>query len=114
MGAAPLLMPSTRRAPVLSGPQLIPKPRVSRQVFLAREQWAGLKETAKFHAAVFKELQSNEGLTRNDLIEWFLEWAEGAYWEQIGGRPTSKEDWEAKVKKHADQLRKLQAQKLKK
>lgn len=98
---------ASKKSPLVSGPTLLPKKAtVSRQVFLTEQMWNELKETARFHGDVFKLLGSTEGVTRNDLIDAFLRWALDSYWEEKGGMPTSKDDWDKKVQRHSDALRK--------
>lgn len=94
-----------KKGPKLSGPKLLPKKAtVSRQVFLPEKMWEELKEAARFHGDAFKHLGSTEGVSRNDLIDAFLQWALDAYWDDKGGRPTSKEDWDKKAERHAQAL----------
>lgn len=97
---------SPRASPTVTGPTLLPEPATSRQVFLAPEMWDELAEAAKFHAQVFRELGSREGVSRNDIIKHFLKWALEAYWADKGGRPTSVEDRVKKAEKHAAVLKK--------
>ena len=96
----------------MSGPRLLPRraPGTPRQVYLPKEMWERLKLAAKFHSDVFKRMGSTEGVSRNDLIEDWLDWAEGMYWEQVGGPPTSPKDREAKLEKMAAILEAKQAE----
>lgn len=100
---------AAKKGPIVSGPKLpTPKATVSRSVFLTEEAWDELADAARFHSETFKRLGSKEGVSRNDMIDAFLEWALGSYWEDKGGRPTSEEDWERKLVRHADALKKAQ------
>lgn len=102
----PALPPAPRKTPPVPGPKLLPnKATVARQVFLTEKMWEELKEAARFHSDLFKELKSSEGVSRNDLIDFFLEWALEAYWKEKGGKPTSKDDWDRKVIRAAEQVR---------
>jgi hypothetical protein len=106
---ASLKKQASKKSPTVSGPKLLPqKATVSRQVFLTEEMWDELKEAARFHGDVFKRMGSSEGVSRNDLIDSFLHWALDSYWEDKGGRPTSEKDWDEKVDRHAEALKKQQ------
>jgi len=95
-----------RGRPPMPGPTLLPKPkREERRVFLAPEQWARLSKVADFHSEVFEKLGADEKVSRNDIIESFLEWAERAYWEERGGRPTGVKDRAEKIERYAEELR---------
>lgn len=101
------LQPPRGKPKVVSAPLLMPKRKtVSRQVFLEPEMWDQLKEAARFHSEVFEAMGAGESVSRNDIIASFLEWALSSYWDDKGGRPSSKEDWSKKVAKHAEALKK--------
>jgi hypothetical protein len=97
-----------RRKPALAvkGPKLLPSRRaISRQVVADEALWAQLGEAAEFHGDVFKAMDADEKVSRNDIVVSFLEWALQEYWDDKGGKPTSKTEWAEKVKKHAETLR---------
>lgn len=100
-----------RTKPTVRGQKSAPGPRpseqrIDRKLFLFREHWDRLGETAQFHEDVFRAMDLKESVSRNDLIEDFLEWAEGVYWQRVGGRPTSATDRARKVALLAELLRK--------
>lgn len=93
-----------RRKPV-TGPIRPPKNRPDKKVFLEAELWARLADAAVFHEEVYALLGKDEATSRNDIIEWWLDWAEEQFWKDLGGRPTSKSDRAAKAEKYAAKLR---------
>ena len=102
-----LVITSSRRRLTVSSPVLLPKKKVlDRRVFLSADLWAELSEAAEFHQAVFSAMGADETVSRNDVVAAFLQWAVVAYWEDKGGKPTSKADAETKAKRHAEQLAK--------
>lgn len=99
--------PSKKKPPpVTKHPTLMPKTkREERRVFLAPEFWAELTEVAEFHTEVFKAMEENETVSRNDIIEAFLRWAVDSYWEDKGGSPTGQGDRAKKVEAYAERLK---------
>lgn len=84
------------KSPQLQGPVIRPKrKKEERRVFLEPELWTALTRAATFHEKVFGELHRLKGLkaddaqklSRNDIIEGFLEWALAEYWNDKGGEP---------------------------
>ena len=95
-----------RRKPAVSGPIRPPrKIRPDKRVFLEAEMWEQLSDTAKFHEEAYAELDNGESVSRNDIIETWLAWAEVEFWKALGGRPASKADRAAKVKLYAEKLK---------
>lgn len=83
----------------------MPKDRVQRLVTLRQKLWDDLAKTAKFHDEVFQAIEAEEKVSRNDLIESFLEWALEEYWTDKGGWPMSDRDRKEKVSRHAEKLK---------
>lgn len=84
------------KTPQLTGPDIRPKKKKEeRRVFLEPELWAELTRAAEFHERAFAELHRLKGLkaddaqkvSRNDIVEGFLEWACKEYWKDKGGEP---------------------------
>lgn len=102
------------RKPSVPGPDLRPrKKRTDKRVFLDDALWDRLTDTAEFHSEVFKMMGADEAVSRNDIIEAFLEWADNAYWEDKGGRPAKgdKVGRADKARRHAEKLKSEQAKK---
>lgn len=90
----------------MTGPKLLPSPkRKEQRVFLEPEVWDELTDAAEFHTEVFQVMGADEVVSRNDLIASFLDWALQEYWDDKGGKPTSKQDRAEKARKHAEKLR---------
>lgn len=89
---------TVEKAPTLLPPHREGEERTPRSVFLFLQQWDDLTEAADFHSEAFKAIDTkNPAVSRNDLIENFLQWALAVYWEEnVGGKP--KGDAERKVK----------------
>lgn len=85
-----------------------------RTVYLPKEFWEELTEVADFHEHVFGVLGAKAAVSRNDMIEAFLRWALDAYWEDLGGKPGSSKDRDAKAAKKAETIRQVQKQQSKK
>jgi hypothetical protein len=67
---------------------LLPQPtRPDKRVFLPEEMWSALSRAAEFHEEAFKKMGRDEAVSRNRIIENFLEWALDTYWEDKGGEP---------------------------
>jgi hypothetical protein len=99
--SSPHLQPRNRGFSV-TGPAISPKPkRKARKLYLEDSLWERLSYAADFHGEVFEAMGSNEKVSINDIAESFLEWSDGAYWADKGGRPESKQDRAEKVKRHA-------------
>lgn len=94
-----------------SVPTLLPKERrPDKRVFLPEELWTKLSAAAKFHEETFKKMGHEQSVSRNDIIENFLEWALDTYWQAKGGEPSSKgADREAKIAAFAAQMEKEEA-----
>lgn len=75
-------------------------------VYLPLETWAALDEIADFHSDVFAAIKdaASSSVSRNDIIKSLLDWGIAAYWKQVDGRPETKSERDAKVKKHAEAL----------
>lgn len=108
---------TAKRITVEKGPTLLPPapeedPRKPQNVKLLAEFWEELKEAAKFHTEVFREMDpNNPSVSRNDVIENFLRWALDVYWDDKGGRPKNAADRAAKVAATAAKLKALKDQK---
>lgn len=101
-----LMQTLTVRMRRMPGPDLDPtSKRLERRVFLEADLWERLTNCSEFHQRVFDHLGVKETVSRNDIIASFLDWAEQAYWDDKGGKPTSKTDFEAKAKRHAEKKR---------
>lgn len=85
---------------------LLPKPSVSRQVFLDPLLWDAHAIISRFHSDVWKELGSPTGISRNDQIAHFLFEDAVEYWRDKGGFPSDPKDWEKKVREAAMKLKK--------
>lgn len=93
------------------GPALVKPPRrlpqenpVARQVVATAELWEEMTEVAQFQVEAFRLMGSKEPVYRNDMAVTFLTWGMAAFWEDVGGRPSSKQEWAEKVKKLAQIL----------
>lgn len=80
--------------------------RIDKRVFLFRDLWERLSEVAEFHSDTFKAADRAESVSRNDIIEDFLEWAEERYWADKGGKPVSDSDRAKKLEAFAERLKK--------
>lgn len=108
-------VPNVKSNPTVLGHRDAPGPRpteqrVDRKLFLFREHWDELADLAEFHQEVFREMKSTESVSRNDIIENFIKWAEDRYWERVGGAPTSDADRAKKIVLLAELLKKEQAE----
>lgn len=95
------------RSPKVPGPTLVPRKKtIARSVYLEPSMWQELAEAAEFQSAVFEALGHEEKVSRNDVIDAFLRWALDSYWEDKGGRPTSKTDRTEKARRNAETTKK--------
>lgn len=102
---APKTRPVVKTNP-RSVPTLLPKERrPDKRVFLSEELWTHLSAAARFHEETFKKMGREQAVSRNDIIENFLEWALETYWDDKGGEPT-KSDRESKIAAFAARLEK--------
>jgi hypothetical protein len=114
MVSAAVVLPRATLPPSAEAPSVLPKTRkVERRVFLEAELWKRLSDAAEFHTEAFKAIEGvDETVSRNDLIESFLKWALGQFWEAKHGEPTSETDRKKKVAAFAVELKaKLDAKK---
>lgn len=100
-------------------PTLLPpekkETRIARNVFLWAKFWDELSTAAEFQTDAWHEIDpKNPSVSRNDLIEGFLDWALDVYWESKGGKPKDKAEWKAKAKAEAERLKELRAKGVKK
>lgn len=92
---------------VRSAPGPLPKAkRPDKRVFLPATLWESLSEVAAFHEETFKAMGRDESVSRNDIIEDFLKWAEDEYWSDKGGKPKTAAERSKKIADYAKQLRK--------
>lgn len=106
--SAPVIeVPFMRKSNVASGPVLVPKKKtIARSVYLEPATWLELAEAAEFQTAVFEALGHEEKVSRNDVIDAFISWALKAYWDDKGGRPTTKAERAEKARRHAEATKK--------
>jgi hypothetical protein len=111
--AAPKTSPTVSKTKAKTSPTLLPQAvRPDKRVFLPEEMWEALSRAAKFHEEVFKKMERDESVSRNKIIEGFLEWALESYWDDKGGEPPgSGPERERKVAAHAAKLLKEEAEK---
>lgn len=110
MLAAPIIRGTNRKRPVPPAPTLIPKrKREERRVFLEGHLWKALDEIAEFHGDAFDAVEADEKVSRNDVIAALLEWAVVAYWDARGGKPATDKEWDSKVARLADEIRRAYA-----
>lgn len=96
-------------------PPAAPTEKSPRQVFLERSVWAELKDAAKFHTETFRLMNpAAASVSRNEIVENFVNWALGVYWTRVGGKPKNAAERGEKMKTLAVELRKEQAAKDKK
>jgi hypothetical protein len=100
-----LVVPRSLVPPNVEPPSLLPDLRDEKRVFLLPEMWAELEDTANFHSEAYAELKMRQALSRNELIEGFLEWALKSFWDDKGGRPKNVADRKKKVVAFAEQLK---------
>lgn len=96
--------------PERSSPTLMPdEKKIDRKVFLVPEQWERLSAIAEFHGLAFKKMGRDQSVSRNDIIENFLQWAEDEYWAEKGGKPKNFPDREKKIAAFAERLKAKEA-----
>lgn len=103
--AAPKTRPTVAKKPK-AVPTLLPQAlRPDKRVFLPAEMWEELSRAAAFHEEAFKKMGRDEAVSRNRIIENFLEWALETYWDGKGGEPpASGPEREKKVAAFAAQM----------
>jgi hypothetical protein len=91
--------------PEIDPPALLPVERDEKRVFLKPAMWRDLEDTAAFHSEAYSEMGIKGTVSRNDLVEGFLDWALESFWKDKNGRPKNAADRKKKVAAFADQLK---------
>lgn len=99
-----------KRKPVAPQPPVLmpKKKRQEQRVFMPRKKWEGLTEIARFQQEAFDLIGEEQSVSRNDVVEGFLTWAMKAFWADKSGRPASDKEWNEKVKRFSEYLKKRQ------
>lgn len=97
--------------PTTTVPQVKRRKRVTQRLplFLPKELWKELSYAAEFATTAFKKTGKPESVSRNDFIEDSLLWALAAYWEDKGGRPENKVQFEQRATAYAEKLKAREA-----
>ena len=69
------------------------KERIARRVFLAEREWEELSTIGRLQAEAFHKLGTDRFISRNRVIAVLLRWGMDAYWQDVGGPPSSRAEW---------------------
>lgn len=93
-------------------PDIVPVPRDEKRVFLAPEKWLAIDDVAAFHDEAYELLKIKQSVSRNDVVERFVDWALEQFWEAKGGRPKTAAERKKKVAEFAEEMKaKIEARK---
>lgn len=97
--------------PTTTVPQVKRRKRTTQRLplFLPKELWQELSYAAEFATTAFKLTGQPETVSRNDFIEDSLLWALAAYWQDKGGKPATKAEFEQRAKAYAEKLKAREA-----
>lgn len=105
----PLNRKGKARSPV-SKRHLLPKHEASRNLFAEPELFEAWTVISKFHSDAFKMAGEREGVSRNDMMIHYLREDALAYWDDKGGFPRTKAEWDEKVAKFAERVADMKRQ----
>lgn len=84
---------------------LLPKEEASVKVFAEDELFKAWAVISKFLSEAFKLAGSREGTSRNDAVVHYLREDALAFWDDKGGFPRTRAEWDAKVAAYAERVK---------
>lgn len=103
---------TTKKLTVSQPPTFTPRTgrkstKTARQVFLEPGMWDRLSAVSDFTSAAWKRVNPKSlAISRNTVIEEFLEYALARYWEDKGGEPKTESERLRKIEPYAETLKK--------